>query len=194
MYGFIRKIHSYSGLLLVLFVLMYFLTGVLVTEQARFGNGVSVSSEARAPLTYEGPADDTDAMMRHFQDEFDLYGQRMPVDTDAEGVRRFRWNRPGAMITVAAPIGADSVTVVTEDRGVLRTAHVLHRTRGYGGGFAFDVWAVLYDLVSLAMIVFSLTGIYMWFRRTKDRRLGLAVLTLSWGFTIGVYAFLWFAP
>lgn len=193
MYGLIRRAHAYTGLLLVLFVLMYFMTGILLTEGARFGSGGSDVTEMRVPFRYTGP-DDPPAMVRYLEDEFAVSGKRLPADYDGSGMRRFRWSRPGTMVQIVAPVGADSITIVTEDRGPLRTAALLHRLHGYGGGFAFDIWAVLYDLVSLAMIVFSVTGVFLWYRRTRDRRLGWALMTLSWGFTAVVYAVLWFAP
>jgi len=34
-----------------------------------------------------------------------------------------------------------------------------------GGGWLYDLWAVVYDLASASMILFALSGIYLWHQR-----------------------------
>ena len=70
----------------------------------------------------------------------------------------------------------------------------LHRLHGFAGGLVYGAWAVLYDLVSFAMIAFAVTGVYLWYRRTKDRRLGWALLSVSWILFVVVTLSLRFTP
>ena len=69
-----------------------------------------------------------------------------------------------------------------------------HRLHGYGGGWLYDMWVLFYDLASLSMIVFALTGIYLWWRLTKRRFWGWLCLGLSWGYAAVTVGWLLWAP
>lgn len=43
-------------------------------------------------------------------------------------------------------------------------------------------------LVSAGLLVLGATGLYLWFVRKKERKLGIALLVLVW---LGVWAQLW---
>ncbi|NJK86022.1 MAG: hypothetical protein HC906_08745 [Bacteroidales bacterium] len=48
----------------------------------------------------------------------------------------------------------------------------LHRIHGFSGGLIYVVWAILLDLAALASIIFSITGILIWFNSRRHFRLG----------------------
>ena len=66
----------------------------------------------------------------------------------------------------------DSVHIFRREEDARTTLVGFHRLHGYGGGWLYDIWVVFYDLASLALILFTLTGIYLWYRLTKHRLLG----------------------
>jgi hypothetical protein len=70
-------------------------------------------------------------------------------------------------------------------------AHGLHRLHGYGGGGLYDVWAVLYDLASLALIVFAFTGVYLWHATLRPRWPGWLALGVGAVFTTAMILHLW---
>ena len=50
-----------------------------------------------------------------------------------------------------------------------------HRMHGYGGGWLYNIWLVFYDLASLSLILFAVSGTYLWWRLARRRWLvGLA--------------------
>jgi hypothetical protein len=52
-----------------------------------------------------------------------------------------------------------------------------HRRRGYATGYTLDtVWAVSVDAFIVAMVVWVLSGLWMWWEMKVTRPLGLAAL------------------
>ena len=46
------------------------------------------------------------------------------------------------------------------------------------------MWAFFVALVSVALIVLSLTGIYLWFKIHTERVIGIILLALSLGYSL----------
>jgi hypothetical protein len=86
------------------------------------------------------------------------------------------------------------VIITSAHQGARQVMVQFHRLHGYGGGWMYDVWMVLYDLASAAMIVFALSGVYLWYKLTKRRALGWALLAVSFTFTAGTMIYLVNAP
>ena len=74
-----------------------------------------------------------------------------------------------------------------------QTMNVMHRFHGYGDGPMYNAWAALYDLASLSLIVFAVTGVVLWWKLTKNRLLGWICLLAGAGFTASmvIYLKLW---
>ena len=67
-----------------------------------------------------------------------------------------------------------------------RSLEALHRLRGYQSGFASrTAWAVIVDLVIVAMVFWCFSGLWLWWQLKTTRRLGaiFAVAGLIW-FTV----------
>jgi hypothetical protein len=52
------------------------------------------------------------------------------------------------------------------------------------------IWAVLYDLASAALILFAITGIFLWYKSTSRRLPGVVCLAASFGFTASMVIYL----
>jgi hypothetical protein len=95
-------------------------------------------------------------------------------------------------VEAVLPPGRPELEVTRTEHGLLRTLRNLHVMTGYGGGPVFIAWSVMLDLVSLAVIAFAVSGVYLWYRHARRRRLGWIVLVGSWGYTTGLIAYLYF--
>jgi hypothetical protein len=62
----------------------------------------------------------------------------------------------------------------------------VHRRRGYATGYLLDtVWAISVDLALAAMMVWVLSGLWMWWEMKVTRRVGGLALLGS----VGLFAF-----
>ena len=182
MYHFILRIHLFTAFVLLVFVIMYFATGYMMIHDHWFGK--AKPSTAVRTESIDPPAGATDeTVSRYLQDRFDLRGKRNPVTRKSDGSRQFNFFRPGTTFeTVVSPDGR-SVTITQKEFGGVALASSLHRLRGYGGGGIYELWVVLYDLASVSLIVFALSGILLWYQSTTRHLAGWICLGLGVGFT-----------
>jgi hypothetical protein len=106
----------------------------------------------------------------------------------------FLFERPGWTVRFEVAPDAQSATMRTREGSLLQRTIRLHQVTGFSGGAAYFVWGLMVDLVSLAMLVFAFSGIYLWYARTRDRRLGWALLGVSWGLAVGAMVYFALAP
>jgi hypothetical protein len=189
MYQLVRRVHLFTGLGLLLFVLMYFFTGYVIIHGKWFGQSEPKTSARTEPL--EAPSGLSDEGMSHYlQERFDLRGQPGAVNHRPDGSARFTFGRPGTAIEVVVAAGGRQVAITEKKFPFRGTANGFHRLRGYRGGPFYVAWAVLYDLASAALILFAITGIFLWYKSTARRWPGLVCLAASFGFTASMVIYL----
>jgi hypothetical protein len=146
-YTLLRKVHLYSGLAILAFVIMYFVTGYPMIHRTWFPNPEALKKTRTEPLRYNGPKNPS-AYSDYLQKTFDLRGQVTRQRRQKDGSWEFRYSRPGtAYEAVVAPAG-DSVRITTVRDNAVQTLIALHELHGYGGGELYNLWAILLDLAS----------------------------------------------
>jgi hypothetical protein len=189
LYTLFRRIHLFTGLLLLVFVLMYFVTGYVIVHRPWFGKSNPRITTRTEALNLRGRPSD-EQMAEYLQDTFDLRGQPGAANHRADGSIRFTFARPGTSFEAVILPGAKQVTITRKDLAATDVANGLHRLRGYRGGWVYWLWALLYDLASAALIVFALTGIVLWYQSTSRRLGGWICLSLSFSFTAAMILYL----
>jgi hypothetical protein len=189
MYQLVRRLHLFTGLGLLLFILMYFVTGYVMIHSQWFGNSQPKTLVHTEPLEFP-PGLSEEGMSRYLQERFDLRGQPGSVNRRPDGSRRFTFGRPGTAVEALVDAGGRQVTLTEKKLPFRGTANGFHRLRGYRGGAFYMVWAALYDLASAALILFAITGIFLWYQSTLLRWPGLLCLAASFGFTASMVVYL----
>ena len=189
MYQFLRRIHLFTGLLLLVFVLMYFFTGYVMIHGNWFGPNepkTSVETNSFAFVPNESEA----ALASRLQRELGLSGQSSTPEHRKEGSLRIDYVRPGTTIqTLINPL-TRQITITRKEFAFRGVANGLHRLHGYHGGWAYWIWSLLYDLASAALIVFSITGVILWYKSTARHLVGWICLGASCGFTTAMILYL----
>lgn len=185
MHALIRRIHLYCAFVLTAFVLMYFTTGYVLTRGSWFGEGQPTVRETTRPLDatrLTGQADER-AFAAAVQEQVGMRGQRQSARRQSDGGWEIRIFRPGHQSTIKVSPDLGTATVQETRHGWQRTMIGFHRLHGYGHGWFYNLWAVLYDLASLSMIVFAITGVCLWYRLARDRWPGWILLAAGFAFT-----------
>src|SRR5947199_9198351 len=107
---------------------------------------------------------------------------------------RFWINRPGTMIRIEVPARQRQIHLTTQRVGVVGTLIMLHKINGYDDQLLFDAYALFCDLAGLSMILFAVTGVYLWWKRTRNRVPGILCLLASCAYAAAVMLHLAFAP
>ena len=182
MYQLWRRIHLFTGLVLLVFVLMYFVSGYVMVHGNWFGERTSKDSSRTEALDLPRGIADAE-LARYVQTAFDVHGQAGTPEHRKDGSIRINYVRPGTSIQTLIEPAGKHVTIKTKQFGFSGTANGLHRLKGYHGGWAYWVWSLMYDSASLALIVFAVTGFVLWFQSTTRHLAGWLCLAAGFGFT-----------
>ncbi|MFC1614470.1 PepSY-associated TM helix domain-containing protein [Gemmatimonadota bacterium] len=189
-----RKIHFYAGLGILTFTVMYFVTGYVMIHHSLIPQKDPVKTSRVEQLNRSGQEISAKAMSEFLQKKFDLQGKRQKPRPLEDGTWRFDYNRPGT--NFQAIVSADGGEVrITETKWDARRILIgFHRVHGYGGGWLYDIWALMYDVASAALIVFPVTGVYLWYKTSKNHLTGWLFLAAGLSFTLATIFYLMFAP
>ncbi|MCC7146062.1 MAG: PepSY-associated TM helix domain-containing protein [Phycisphaeraceae bacterium] len=193
LYDIMRKVHLYAGLVLLSFVVMYFVTGYVMIRESLFKGAEPVETTTTHAVALNLQLDDA-TLSAQLQEQFSIPGKRAESRRRGDGTTLFSYFRPGRATEVTLSPDRTLVTLKQTDRDWHGIMVGLHRLHGYGGGWFYNVWALIYDLASAAMVVFALSGIYMWWKLSKRKWGGALVLLIGWGYTAAIIVYLMLAP
>jgi len=92
---------------------------------------------------------------------------------------------PGTVHEVRYERATGVARVKTSVAGVMGMLNRLHHWAGFWHGpESMKVWAVAVAAVSAALVLLGASGIYMWFTRRPERRIGVALLVINVGFAM----------
>jgi hypothetical protein len=179
----------FTGLGLLIFVLMYFATGYVMIHPQWFNQAKPNSAKRIEALTIPSGLSN-DQMSLYLQEKFDLHGKRTPASRKKDGTWRFNYLRPGTTFEALVSTNGQQVTITEQKFAFAGVMSGLHRQKGYGGGALYDVWSLAYDLASAALVVFAASGVFLWWKSTANRLPGWICLACSLGLTSLMVAYL----
>ncbi len=198
MYKTIRWIHGQLALALALAVLMYAVSGWFIEYGRLFFPQTPTVNETHnvAELSASAALEDEGAARRAafaIRDALDLPGRLVEIRAQAPGwVARFA--SASQRTRVAWSPGRPEVRLEIRPASFGPSLTTLHRVHGASGGPAYFLFAVVVDLVGVAMILYAITGVILWWKLKRKKRLGLSLLAASSAFTLGWIAVLAWGP
>lgn len=183
MHTLIRRIHLFCGFSLMAFVVMYFVTGYVLTRGSLFGETGKSVVQRTVSFVPQSAKPDEAGFAAQLQEQFGLRGQRAPARRNDDGSWRFSFVRPGYRAEVRLAADLKSAAITETRLGWQGVMVGFHRQHGYGGGGFHDLWALVYDLASVSMIVFAITGLLLWHKLARIRWPGWVVLGSGFAYT-----------
>lgn len=182
-YSVFNLLHRYAGLSLVTFILMYFLSGFIMTHHQWFKGPELETVEKRQ--NFRTPVNmGMDELAVFLQDSFDLRGYRQQPNLRSDSTVAFRFYHPGMLQEATLDLREDILLIKIRPQNFAQTITAFHRIHRYGGGGIYDLFVVMMDLTSFSMILFAVTGVYLWFKVIRAKILGWSILIASLLFTI----------
>jgi len=181
MYKWIRNTHLLIGLFAFLFLLMYGVSAVQMAHNRWFNNKPAVTE---SEIALKAGVSDARAVARELMDRHGLRGELAQVRKTGDGLS-FRIVRPGTVYEIAYSPETGNAKVRTSVANIMGMLNRIHHIGGLWHDFTLtNIWAVFVGLVSVALILLSLTGIYLWFKIHTERVVGVILLTLSVGYSL----------
>ena len=122
--------------------------------------------------------------------EFGLRGRLTKLHKRSRGDWHYVFERPGTIEQVELTPGKEQVRLIIVRKKFAATMNRLHHLQGFEGGGRFLAWGILVDIVSISLILFALSGVYLWYRSKRDRLLGWVILGGSSAYVLGSILFL----
>lgn len=185
MYNLVRKIHLHAGFIILMFLLMYFVSGYIMAHRPWF-------LPPAAPRTSKTVSLDTDnslplpQLAESVKNDLFIPGRIQFPQTQPPDEALFWINHPGTMVRVDVFSQDHTVRLTTQPAGWIGTLIMLHKIAGYDNEPLFDLYAFFCDLAGVSMILFALTGVYLWWKRIKNHAMGILCLMASCGYAIGM--------
>ena len=182
----VRRTHLFLALFLTPWVLMYAVSTFTMHHRALFTGEhrrVDPGFELIREETYRldvAPNDDTRDVARRVLRDLDLEGAFSVRGNLEEGTLTIRRNRPAGAYRITVAADAGTVRVERQRFEMTYVLEMLHRQRGYQTSYwANDLWAVIVDGVIAAILLWAVTGLWMWWEMARTRRLGALCLTIG---------------
>jgi len=192
MYHVVRKVHLYCGLVILAFLMMYFVSGYMMVHRPWFLGASPPPTTQTAAREAAGdlPAERLAAAV---QKQLKMAGRIQFPQKQPAGMTRFWVNRPGRMVRVDVPANERQIHLTTQRTGLVGTLIMLHKVNGYDGQLLFDAYALFCDLAGLAIVVFAISGVYLWWKRVKHHAWGWVCLGVSCAYGGGMMLYFAYA-
>jgi hypothetical protein len=180
-----------TGLFLTLSITLYTLTGFAMKYERFFPKQQQTT---RTAVEFEfSPTELRDehalaTLAERARAELSLRG-RVRTATDSDGTVRLSFDRPAVLQKLALDPRSGAAELEVTERNLQQLANRLHQIDGYEGGTAYAAWALLLDATAVAMLIFAISGVTMWWIAHRDR-LGAWLLVASTLYTATGIAYL----
>jgi len=165
MFPLVRKLHLYTAFTIAAFLLMYFVTGAVIIMGETFSRKNIRETSEKQFIGNESEF----AIVARLRKQFQIQGEeRKKIETKQTVYAYFR---PGYRAEIIFPANKDSVLINLSQGGFGKLMNDFHRLRGFNG-LARIVWGVLYDLSCIALFLFGLSGLYLWWKIEKNKLAG----------------------
>jgi hypothetical protein len=177
MYPVIRNIHLLLASLSLPFLVMYGVSAVQMSHSTWFAMTPVVHER---DLTLDKGLTDARAIGREVMDRAaDIKGELSNIQSGASTMS-LRIVVPGTVHELRYDPVTGVVHIKSSVAGVIGMLNRLHHWAGFWHEpMSMKAWAAAVAVVSTALLFLGISGIYMWFTRRAERRLGVALLTIN---------------
>lgn len=188
MYKTIRTIHLLLASFSLPFLIMYGVSAVQMSHSSWFQMKPAI---AEHELSLPSGQTDARILAREIMNQLpDTKGELSNVQSTDAGLT-LRIVVPGTVHEVRYDRTTGVARVKTSVAGTMGMLNRLHHWAGFWHEPAsMKAWAIAVAIVSLGLLVVGATGIYMWFTRRPERRIGIVLLAANLVFAITVLTLL----
>jgi hypothetical protein len=136
------------------------------------------------------PAMNEALLVELLQQKYDLEGQYNIQMQEHRAIVNF--GHPGITARAVVSFDVDSVYILKRKGNFVNILHQFHRLHGYHGGLNYYAWALAYDLSALSLIVFALSGLYLWFKSEREKITGWILFSTSTCLTAAIIIYFMF--
>jgi len=181
MYRLLRDTHLLLGLFCCLFLLMYGVSSVQMAHNRWFNNRPTVTE---TNVTLPSQIADARVVGRQLMEQFGLRGEVGQARVSPAQIV-FTMVRPGTVYQVEYNAGTGATRIRDNHANFIGMLNRIHHANGLWHEYWLqNAWGALVGIVSSALILIGLSGIYLWFKLHKERVTGIILLVVSLGYSM----------
>ncbi len=187
-----RWVHSYTGLFLVPWLLVYGASAFCLNHGPWINKTFNIG-----PLQWDMVREETFVPEPGFPQTPEAQAQAIVDHLELGGFCRVQGKPTPSRMIIIRPSGSGNYRITWQRQDKLlvvekqpfsayRLMHSLHFRGGYRQRyFAQITWAVIVDIVSISLWLWAISGVYIWFRRRRQGWAGGVALATGFGlFTV----------
>ena len=186
-YQIMKQIHLYSSLATVALLLMYIITSYMMIYHDWFKpEGIE-----KEPITLKvSPEEISDENWESFLSKNKVRGRfiRENLNKNGDLVRMYSSAKGNVKITLFNE--TNEVEIAETSLNTSGKIIGLHRTRGYGGSWVYNVYALLLDVVGISLILFAITGAFLWLKLLNNSKTAWIILLAGFAYVSSVILYL----
>lgn len=187
-YSYVKKIHLYACLTTVSIFLMFIVTSFMMIHHSSFPRE-NTTQKIELITT---PDQLSEQNIWSLLDRYNVKGRVMNKQENDKGEWTIKFVNSKSNTTVTASTDRTLLTIEEQRKDAAHAFMDIHRQRGYGGPLAFNIYAVLLDVMGVSLILFAVTGLVMWFKILKFNRLAWVIFIAGAVYFFGIMAALVF--
>ena len=173
------------------YLLLYFITAFILIRHNWFPHGEGKITKQTLPFEIASGTTDFKALTKTLKNHLDISGREDEPFQRKDSCWIYNIYRPGVNYHIVLNKKMQNIVVTTtENFTVARVSSRLHLMRHYKGGIKYYLWAFFYDMAAVAMLLFGLTGILIWFKMSKTYKSGMYYLLFGTALSIAVLVYL----
>lgn len=165
-YATVRKIHLYACLSTCALLLMFIITSFIMVHHDSFDH--SSKTEVRT-INYGKTVDKIDETENWLKQQ-GVYGRLAKKYINQGGNHVLEYNHAGGSHKVTFISDKHLVEIIETSKSDADAIVGIHRQRGYGGRWKYTIHAFFLDIMAISLLLFTITGLYMWLRWYKKDR------------------------
>ena len=184
-----RRLHFYLGLYFLFFIWLFSISGLFLNHQWSFEEFWEDRDVTVAERTITRPREEGDlAIARDLMRQLGVAGEVNQTDRSGNGEEfEFQVTRPGRTVNVDADFVTGRAEVEEIRVNAFGVMDALHHFTGVSmtdpererDWLLTRIWSAAMDAVAVGLIVLVASGLYLWYRLRRKRRLGLIALGLG---------------
>ena len=178
-YRTIKKIHLYAGLSTTALLIMFIFTSYLMI----YHNSFSHESTKETELFDIETSLTTENEWHEWIKAHDIAGRQVRSQLNNQENPFQEYAHAGGATRITFLTDQNKIEVVRTTKSTSDAINGIHRQRGYGGEISYNLYAFMLDLLGISLILFTITGIYMWMKLLKNNK---------WAWIVFVSGFLYF--
>jgi hypothetical protein len=168
-----------------MFLLVFFITGGVMIMHETFPK--KDLSQFFKEVEYN-PLESDSSVLSSIRITYDIEGSMRKQVSAKE--RIYTYKRPGYRAEIVLPNQGKKAFIRIKEGNLAVVMKDYHRLIGFDG-VLHTTWAIFYDLACIALILFGITGLYLWFKTEKNKMLGALFLLISTATTLFIIIYLW---